>query len=53
MTLSTTRVVIFTLTVLVLVSSLTFSRVEGVVSGGDLMPNLLCDFPAAARRIAE
>ena len=53
MTLSTPRVVIFTLPVLALVSGLTFSRVERVVSGGGLTPNLLCDFPAAARRVTE
>ncbi len=46
MTLSTARVIIITLTLLVVLSWLTFIRFNSVVRGGDPVPDLPCEFPA-------
>ncbi len=54
MTLSTARVMIFTLTVLVLMSWLHFSRFNGVISGGDPLPGVPCGLtPVAGHAAAE
>ncbi len=54
MTLSTTRVMIITLTLLVLMSWLHFSRFNGVINGGDPLPGVPCgSTPVAGRAAAE
>ncbi len=52
MTLSTARVMIITLVLLVMLSWLTFIRFNGVVRGGDPVPGLPCEIPAIAGRAA-
>jgi hypothetical protein len=52
MTLSTARVMIITLTLLVLMSWLHFSRFNGVISGGDPLPGVPCGFTPIAGRAA-
>jgi|WetSurMetagenome_2_1015567.scaffolds.fasta_scaffold298239_3 hypothetical protein len=52
MTLSTARVMIITLTLLVLMSWLHFSRFNGVISGGDPWPGVSCGFTPIAGRVA-
>ena len=52
MTLSTARVMIITLTLLVLIGSLQFIRVNGVIRGGDPAYGLPCEFPAMTGRAA-
>ncbi len=46
MTLSTARVILITLTLLVVLSWLTFIKFNGVVKGGDPVPGLPCEIPA-------
>ncbi len=54
MTLSTTRVMIITLTLLVLMTWLHFIRFNGVVNGGDPLPGVPCGVtPVAGRAAAE
>lgn len=53
MTLSTARVMIITLTLLVLMSWLHFSRFNGVISGGDPSPGMPCGFAPVAGRTAN
>jgi hypothetical protein len=52
MTLSTARVMIITLTLLVLMSWLYFSRFNGVINGGDPLPGVPCGFTPIAGRVA-
>ena len=52
MTLSTARVMIITLTLLVFMSWLHIIRFNGVISGGDPLPGVPCGFTPIAGRAA-